>query len=245
MLEIKKYTEFFVANWKMNGSINFIDNFLSKLVLNDINLENTCNIICPPSPYIQYVSKRLEGFYIGGQDCSIFEDGAYTGDVSASMLTDMNCNFCIVGHSERRKNFYETNEDVLKKASNCLQHGINPIICIGETLEQKKKNLTKEILSRQILESIPKNSNDNNSIIAYEPVWAIGTGLTPKLEEISEIHHFIKNEISGFKKFKVIYGGSVKSSNSRNILKLENVDGILIGGASLDVEDLNNILLCQ
>ena len=244
MLEIQKYTKFFAANWKMNGSINFIDNFLSKLDLIDRNLENTCNIICPPYPYIQYVFKRLEGFYIGGQDCSIFEDGAYTGDVSASMLTDMNCNFCIVGHSERRKNFYETNEDISKKASNCLKNKINPIICIGETLDQKEKKLTKEILSRQILESIPKNSNENNSIIAYEPVWAIGTGLTPKLEEISEIHHFIKNEISGFEKFKVIYGGSVKSSNSQDILNLENVDGVLIGGASLDVKDLNNILQC-
>ena len=105
MLEIQKYTKIIAANWKMNGSINFIDNFLSKLVSNNKIMENTCNIICPSSLYIDYVSRNIQGFYIGGQDCSVFENGAYTGDVSASMLKDMDCSFCLVGHSERRKNF--------------------------------------------------------------------------------------------------------------------------------------------
>ena len=242
MLEIQKYSRIIAANWKMNGSIKFVENFLNKIVLNDKYKGTTCNIICPPFAYIHYTNSNLHNFYIGGQDCSIFHEGAYTGDISASMLSDIKCSFCIVGHSERRKNFNETNEDILKKASNCLQYNINPIICVGETFEEKKSNTTKEILSDQICNSIPENSSKNNTIIAYEPIWAIGTGLTPSFEEIDEIHYFIKNKIKGVENYKILYGGSVNSSNSKEILNLDNVDGVLIGGASLDVEELNKIL---
>jgi triosephosphate isomerase len=113
---------------------------------------------------------------------------------------------------------------------------------VGETLEQKKNNQTKEVLSKQIRKSIPKNSNNNNTIIAYEPIWAIGTGLTPSVGEIKDIHSFIKNEIRDYENFKIIYGGSVKSPNSKEILKIDNVDGVLVGGASLDIKEFNKIL---
>ena len=125
---------------------------------------------------------------------------------------------------------------------NSLKNNIHPIICIGETLEQKKNNKTKEVLSKQIIESTPKNSTKNNTIIAYEPIWAIGTGLTPSLEEINDIHNFIKNKISNYENYKIIYGGSVKSAISKEILNLDYVDGLLVGGAYLDVAEFNKIL---
>jgi triosephosphate isomerase len=179
---------------------------------------------------------------LGGQNCSRFLEGAYTGDVSASMLYDIGCQFCIVGHSERRTIFNETNNEISLKATNSLKNNIHPIICVGETLQQKKDKQTKEILSKQISESINEDSNNNNTIIAYEPIWAIGSGLIPSLDEIDEIHNFIKNEIQGYENYKILYGGSVKSANSKKILNLDNVDGLLIGGASLNVDEFKKIL---
>ena len=158
------------------------------------------------------------------------------------MLNDIGCQFCLVGHSERRTIFNETNNEVSIKATNSLKNNICPIICVGETLQQKKDNQTKEILSKQISESMNDDSNNDNTIIAYEPVWAIGSGITPSLDEIDEIHNFIKNEIRGYENYKILYGGSVKSANSNEILNLDSVDGLLIGGASLNVDEFNKIL---
>ena len=245
MLEIQKFTKIIVANWKMNGSINFISEFLNdldNLAFNNIHDQSKCIIICPPFTYSYLIANKLKNCYLGGQNCSLFLEGAYTGDVSASMLYDIGCQFCIVGHSERRTIFNETNNEVSIKATNSLKNNIHPIICVGETLQQKKDNQTKEILSKQIRESISEDSNNNNTIIAYEPIWAIGSGLTSSLEEIDEIHNFIKNEIQGYENYKILYGGSVKSANSREILNLDNVDGLLIGGASLNVDEFKKIL---
>ena len=157
------------------------------------------------------------------------------------MLKNVGCQFCIVGHSERRNLFKETEEIIINKVNCCLDEKIIPILCIGESLEQKRKNLTKEILIKQI-KSIPKQANKNNIIIAYEPIWAIGSGLVPTLEEINEIHGFIKNNIYQSQEFKILYGGSVKSSNCKNILSQENVDGVLVGGASIDINEFNKII---
>ena len=245
MLEIQKFSKIMVANWKMNGSINFIGKFfddLDNLAFENIHDQSKCTIICPPFIYSYLIANQLKNFYLGGQNCSLFLDGAYTGDVSASMLHDIGCQFCIVGHSERRTIFNETNNEVSIKATNSLKNNIHPIICVGETLQQKKDNQTKEILSKQISESMNDDSNNNNTIIAYEPIWAIGSGLTPSLDEIDEIHNFIKNEIQGYENYKILYGGSVKSANSKEILNLDNVDGLLIGGASLNVDEFNKIL---
>ena len=148
--------------------------------MNNIHDQSKCIIICPPFTYSYLIANKLKkNCYIGGQNCSLFLDGAYTGDVSASMLHDIGCQFCILGHSERRTIFNETNNEVSMKATNSLKNNIHPIICVGETLQQKKDNQTKEILSKQIRESINDDSNNNNTIIAYEPIWAIGSGLTP------------------------------------------------------------------
>ena len=158
------------------------------------------------------------------------------------MLKDNNIDFCLVGHSERRQYFAETNDNVSIKSSNLIEENIVPVICIGETLEQKEKKLTEEILSTQIKDSIPNLANHQNALIAYEPVWAIGTGLTPTFDEINQAHEFIKNFDTRFSNFKVLYGGSVKSSNSNEITELSQVDGCLIGGASLKVDEFNTII---
>ena len=132
--------------------------------------------------------------------------------------------------------------DLKSKFWNSLKKNIHPIICVGETLQQKNDNRTKEVLSKQIRESMNDDSNNDNTIIAYEPIWAIGSGLTPSLDEIEDIHNFIKNEIQGYENYKILYGGSVKSANSKGILNLDSVDGLLIGGASLNVDEFNKIL---
>jgi len=245
MLEIQKFSKIIVANWKMNGSISFINNFLKELdsaTLKNNHDKSLAIIICPPFTYSYILANKLKNFYLGGQNCSLYLDGAYTGDVSASMLYDIGCKFCIVGHSERRTIFSEKNNEVSTKATNSLKSNVHPIICIGETLQQKKDNKTKEVLLKQIRESIADESNNNNTIIAYEPIWAIGSGLTPTLDEIEEIHNFIKKEILGYENYKILYGGSVNSDNSKEILNLNSVDGILVGGSSLSLDEFNKIL---
>ncbi len=242
MLDLEKYSKIVVANWKMNGSLKFIDDFAEKLDLLQNSDQSICNVICPPSIYLHYFSSKLKTFHLGSQDCSKYDEGAYTGDISAKMLSDLNCHFCILGHSERRNFYSEKNLDVSIKSSKCINADIHPIICVGESLEEKKSNKTKDILKKQIQESIPDNANKENTIIAYEPVWAIGTGLTPTLDEINNIHGYLKEIIEFSENFRIIYGGSVKSSNFKEITELENVDGALIGGASLNFDEFKNIL---
>ena len=240
MQEIKEFNKIFVANWKLNGSFAFIYTFLSEIKIDFSNQTKACVIICPPYSYVKDL--KSENFFKGAQDCSIYSKGAFTGEISSEILKDLGCKFCIIGHSERRNLFNEDNKQIYQKVSNCLNSKIVPILCVGETLEQKKKYQTKEILTEQIKKCIPPEANNENIIIAYEPIWAIGTGLTPSDEDIDEIHSFIKKDISGYENFKVIYGGSVNSSNSKKILDIENVDGVLVGGASINIEEFNKII---
>ena len=238
MVNLDKYSSIFIANWKLNGNSSFLKDYFEKLKVNS----NNCTIICPPSIYLKSNKVNNENLFFGAQDVSYFKDGAYTGELSASMLKDNNIGFCLVGHSERRQYFAEKNNNVNIKSSNLIEENIIPVICIGETLEEKERNLTEEILYTQIKDSIPETANNKNSLIAYEPVWAIGTGLTPTLDEINQVHQLIKNFDDKFKNFKVLYGGSVKSSNSKEINQLNHVDGCLIGGASLKVDEFNIII---
>ena len=238
MVNLDKYSSIFIANWKLNGNSSFLKDYYEKLKVNS----NNCTVICPPSIYLKSNKVNNENLFFGAQDVSYFKDGAYTGELSASMLKDNNIGFCLVGHSERRQYFAEKNNNVNIKSSNLIEENIIPVICIGETLEEKERNLTEEILYTQIKDSIPETANNKNSLIAYEPVWAIGTGLTPTLDEINQVHQLIKNFDDKFKNFKVLYGGSVKSSNSKEINQLNHVDGCLIGGASLKVDEFNIII---
>ena len=238
MVNLDKYSSIFIANWKLNGNSSFLKDYYEKLKVNS----NNCTIICSPSIYLKSLKGHNENLFCGAQDVSSFKEGAYTGELSASMLKDNNIDFCLVGHSERRKYFAETNDNINTKSLNLIKENIIPVICIGETLEQKENNLTEEILFNQIKNSIPNSANHQNTLIAYEPVWAIGTGLTPTLDEINQVHELIKNFDAKFRSFKVLYGGSVKSSNSKEINELSHVDGCLIGGASLKVDEFNKII---
>lgn len=241
MLEINRFNKIIAANLKLNGSFNFIESYFD--TLNALEIEkDVCGIICSPYVYLDKCFNKSESLYIGSQDCSNYNNGAFTGDISAPMLKDVNCQFCLSGHSERRQIFNQTNLDINLKIKNLITNDLNPILCIGETLKEKENGLTKEILNKQVVECLPKNSSNNSIIIAYEPIWAIGTGLTPTLEEINSIHSFIKNDIVEYKNFKIIYGGSVKSTNAGEIMALENVDGVLVGGASLNSEEFSKIL---
>ena len=238
MINLSSFSSIFIANWKLNGNIDFIKEYYQKLLTNP----NNCVIICSSPIYLNKLSNNEKNLFSGAQDVSIHNEGAYTGELSAKMLSDCKIKFCIVGHSERRQNFNENNETVSQKSKNLIENDIIPIICIGETLEQKEKKITKEVLTKQILESIPEIANFDNALIAYEPIWAIGTGLTPSNGEIAEVHDFIKNINNKFNNFRVLYGGSVKASNSADINGLKNVDGCLVGGASLKVDEFNSII---
>ena len=241
MLEIDKFKKIIIANWKLNGSEAFVETYLNQINFKNYNNLNKSIIICPPLAYINQF-KYYGNLLLGAQDCSLYTEGAYTGEISSKILKNIGCEFCIIGHSERRNLFGEKDNVILKKVSNCLKEEIVPILCIGENLQQKNNNETKEILNFQINNNIPEEANKSNMIIAYEPIWAIGTGKTPTLQEILEIHSFIKNEIPISKDFKILYGGSVKSSNSKQILSLKNVDGILVGSSSIKVNEFNKII---
>ena len=238
MVNLNKYSSIFIANWKLNGNSLFLNDYYEKLKVNS----NNCTIICPPSIYLKSLKGNNENLFCGAQDVSSYKEGAYTGELSATMLRDNNIDFCLVGHSERRQYFGETNDNIKIKSTNLIEENIMPVICIGETLEQKENNLTEEILSKQITDGIPNLANNQNALIAYEPVWAIGTGLTPNLDEINQVHELIKNFDTKFRDFKILYGGSVKSSNSNEINQLSHVDGCLIGGSSLKVDEFNTII---
>ena len=240
MIKLSDFSSFFVANWKLNGNFQFIDEFINNLSLPKDN--SKCVVICPTAIHLDYMSKNKNGFYVGAQNVSEHKEGAYTGEISVHSLSDLNVNFCIIGHSERRQIFKEKNEEINLKSERLIRNCVIPIICIGETLEQKEKGITKKVLEEQLMNSVPSSSNFENTIIAYEPVWAIGTGLTPTIEEIDETHRYIREHNDKLNKYKILYGGSVKASNAKEITGLPNVDGALIGGASLKPQEFSMIL---
>jgi len=242
MIDLSIFDKIIVGNWKLNGTPESTSDYFKILQSESSIKSNICGIICPPSLLLPNFPKNSLPFYLGAQDCSIFDAGAYTGEISALMLKENNCQFCILGHSERRQLFNETNENVQLKVKRLINQNINPIVCVGETMLEKDQGLTRETLGNQIEKSLHNNISNSGIIIAYEPIWAIGTGLMPTLKEINEIHHFIKNEVKKFKNYKVIYGGSVKSNNSADIMNLTHVDGVLVGGSSLDPKEFIKIL---
>lgn len=224
-----------LGNWKMQKLFSDIHPYFK--VFKHKSYPSFLEIgLSVPSLYIRPCLEEINNtpFILGAQNVSEHDSGAYTGEVSALMLASMPVRFCLAGHSERRKFFHETSEIVIKKVLKLQKASILPILCIGETLEEK--NNYKQILKNQlegVFELDPKNL-----VIAYEPVWAIGTGKTASLEDILEVHgyikSFLKEESYDFSQVRVLYGGSVTETNASDILKLENVDGLLIGGASLD-----------
>ncbi len=207
-------------------------------------------LICPPSTLLHRAAGSVNGseILIGGQDCHAATSGAHTGDVSAEMLVDAGATAVILGHSERRVDHGEQNEDVRAKARVAMDAGLKVIICVGESLEQREAANTLDIIGGQMSGSIPDQSTGENLIFAYEPIWAIGTGKVPTLNEIGEVHDFMRAGLERRfgegvgRSVRLLYGGSVKPSNAKEIFGVSNVDGALVGGASLKAQDFGGII---
>jgi len=182
---------------------------------------------------------------IGGQDCGFAENGAFTGDVSAKMLKDVGCQYVIIGHSERRKHYFESDEIIAKKLKNALGFKINPILCIGEKSECRASQNYLQFLENQLRQTLLDADEIDKILIAYEPIWAIGTGNNANVDQIAEVARFIRELVTSnfknIKEFSILYGGSVTSKNSAQILKIANIDGLLVGGSSLDANEFINI----
>ena len=239
--------KYLFGNWKMNQTISLIDefskNFKKQKLPKDVKFA-----IAVPFPYVQYLQKKLrKNCEIGVQNVCFAEKGAYTGEISVNMLNDLGVNFCLVGHSERRQIFKETNEQINKKIQLLLSANITPVLCVGETLKELKANKTEEVLKNQLNQCLLNLQGDTNKIvIAYEPVWAIGTGKTATAKDVQKNIKFIKKHLIKImgntgKCIKVLYGGSVKPENTFELLNNETVDGALVGGASLSAETFVNI----
>ncbi len=203
-------------------------------------------LLCPPSVLLTGVAAALvdSAIALGAQDCHPAESGAHTGDISAALLADAGCAYVIVGHSERRTDHGETDALVKAKAEAALRHGLVAIVCVGETLDQRDGGRALEVVSRQIEGSLPDGASAGNIVIAYEPVWAIGTGRTPTPDQIAEVHAHIRGALGGLDDgagVRILYGGSMKPDNAREILAIAHVNGGLIGGASLAVDDFWSI----
>ena len=206
-------------------------------------------MICPPATLVAALAEAAKGstLLVGGQDCHANPNGAHTGDVSAEMLGDAGANAVIVGHSERRMDHGELNSQVRAKAEAAHRAGLSAIICVGETAGERAIGLTLDVVGRQLAGSVPKGATAANTVIAYEPVWAIGTGLTPTANDVAVVHKAIREALAKLvgaeaDKMRLLYGGSVKSSNAKELMSVANVDGALVGGASLKADDFCGII---
>ena len=242
--------QYVVGNWKMNGTRVEATRIAAGLArkLTDANRPLPRIVVCPSFPYLGIVQELLENTAIklGGQNCSQHIDGSYTGEVSAKQIKDMGGAYVILGHSERRNHFKETNADIKAKVTVALKEKLIPIICLGETHAQKAAGQTVPTILKQLQESLPKDIKAEQFLIAYEPVWAIGTGNVPSSEEIKTIHGVIRQELSKMVSpggiVPILYGGSVSGNNAKEILKIPNVNGVLVGGASLKLDEFWEII---
>lgn len=238
-------TKLIVGNWKMNG---LRDDSLARATQLGSAVAATKDgrfdmVLCPPATMISMLADTLKGSPVmyGGQDCHTEKSGAYTGNISADMLKDLGCTHVIIGHSERRQYHAESNALVASKAAAAHAAGLVAIICVGETDAERTEGKADEVVAQQLAESIPFSANAENTAIAYEPVWAIGTGKTASADDIKNMHAHIRAKVSekvndgSF--MKLLYGGSVKAGNAAEILHIAHVDGVLVGGASLVVDD--------
>lgn len=203
-------------------------------------------VLCPPFTLLNLLAEQLSHspVSLGAQDCHTDASGAFTGEISAEMLKDVGCDYVIVGHSERRQYYHEDNALVKNKAEAAHRAGLVAVICVGETLQQREEGNTLSCLTEQLQASLPSGANPANTVIAYEPVWAIGTGKIPTSQEIAEVHQHILSLLApkANDAFHVLYGGSVKPNNADGILRTPGVDGLLVGGASLDASAFGQIL---
>jgi triosephosphate isomerase len=236
------------GNWKMNG-LKTSTAELGKVMQGMGDLWTKVDLmICPPATLIMTFAVVALGskIEIGAQDCHAEPSGAFTGDVSAEMLADLGAKAIIVGHSERRTQHKEPDAEVRAKAQAAWRAGLTAIVCIGETRAEREAGQTLAVLGRQLDGSLPGGLTAANLVVAYEPVWAIGTGLTPTLADVAQAHEFIRNRLverhgTAGNGVRILYGGSVKPSNAKELMAVANVDGALVGGASLKAEDFLGI----
>jgi len=229
------------GNWKMHGS-RAANGALLDALRAELGRETGVAIaVCPPYPYLAQISERLAGTPIawGAQNLSEHAHGAYTGEVSAAMIKEFGCRYVLVGHSERRQLYGERDAQVAAKFSAAQAVGITPILCVGETLEEREAGRTEEVVARQ-LDAVTKNSSFGTAVLAYEPVWAIGTGRNATPEQAQAVHKFLRAR--AFPETRILYGGSVKASNAAAIFAMPDVDGGLIGGASLVAKEFIEIV---
>jgi len=234
------------GNWKMNGSREMVASLLGRLLQADSAQSSVDMAVFPPFPYLGQVQALLEGSGLawGGQNLNPAPKGAHTGEVSASMLLDFGCRYVLTGHSERRSLYGESDHDVALRFATAITNGLSPVLCLGESLEERERGDTESVVGRQ-LDAVLEHSGVaalSNSVIAYEPVWAIGTGKTASPEQAQAVHAYIRNKISlqddtiaGH--IQILYGGSVNGSNAADLFAREDIDGGLVGGASLKAED--------
>jgi triosephosphate isomerase len=234
------------GNWKMHGLKADAELLAGGLASRYRDQKDAAfdMLLCPPATLVSTVAALIaeSGLSVGGQDCHRNEKGAHTGDISAWMLKDLGCTAVIVGHSERRADHSESNAVVKDKAQAAQAAGLLAVICIGETEGERDRGETLAVVTEQILGSLPAGASAQNTVLAYEPVWAIGTGRTPTPEDVAEVHAEIRKVAGtamggGAESLRILYGGSVKPSNAAEFLGLKDVDGALVGGASLKVED--------
>lgn len=234
------------GNWKMNGLAADGIALAKEIAVAVKAKKRACEfVVCPPVTLLFAVKKALRGAKValGAQDSHFDEKGAHTGDISPLMLVDAGCSYVILGHSERRADHGESNELICKKAEAAHKAGLKTIICIGETLEQREAGETIDVCSKQVLGSVPQTATATDTVIAYEPVWAIGTGKTPTAQDVEDVHAAVRKVLAKklgkaqANKMRILYGGSVKPSNAKEFLSLPDVDGALIGGASLKAAD--------
>ena len=236
---------YFIANWKMFGSLNSLNSLHKVIKFFKIFKKNKLSriIYCPPSTLIRPMSKKLKNskIIVGAQNCHENENfGAFTGGINASMLKSVGAKYVIIGHSENRE-AGETNKLINRKIKSALNSDLKVIFCIGETLKEKRKKITKKVLNKQIKLGLNKINNKKDVLIAYEPVWSIGTGLIPKTNDLIKSISFIKNKL-GKKPSKILYGGSVNGENIKQLKNINSIDGFLVGGASQDPKKFIDII---
>lgn len=240
------------GNWKMHTTISDAINLANGIKRELIDFNKVDILLCPPFTALSSVYEVImdTNIKLGAQNIAWEKEGAYTGEISSIMLKDCGCKFAIIGHSERRKYFGESDEMVNKRIKAALAGGVTPIVCVGETLEERERDLTTKVIAKQLEGGLSDLSEDeaNKIIIAYEPVWAIGTGKTATPQQAQEIHKFIRTWVSDkishpcASSLRILYGGSVKPDNIRELMNEEDIDGGLVGGASLKVDSFTEIV---
>ena len=245
-------TQMVLGNWKMHGTLVGNKTLLDGVLAGLAGVDSVACGVCVPSPYLFQAQFILQGSPViwGAQNVSQHEKGAYTGEISAGMLRDLGCNIVLVGHSERRALYNEDDVGVAEKFVAAQQAGLKPVLCVGETLAEREKNITDAVVQRQLMAVVEAAGLDafKNCVVAYEPVWAIGTGKTATPQQAQETHAFIRSLLAKqnseiAQNLTILYGGSVKASNAAELFSMPDIDGGLIGGASLDINEF--VAICK